>query len=51
MSQQEIMLQFYVLNKASESAALFDPGMAKALQRSLSNYMRIYEAKGGQPLQ
>ena len=51
MSQQEIMLQFYVLNKASESAALFDPGMAKALQRSLSNYMRIYEATGGQPLQ
>ncbi len=51
MSQQDAMLQFYILNKASETAEAIDHKTASEIQKSLQNYMRIYEAKGGQPMQ
>lgn len=51
MSQQDAMLQFYILNKASESAEVVDKKISGEIQKSLQNYMRIYQAKGGQPMQ
>ena len=51
MSQQDAMLQFYILNKVSESAEVVDKKISGEIQKSLQNYMRIYQAKGGQPMQ
>ena len=51
MSQQDAMLQFYIMNKASECAEPIDGKTASEIQKSLQNYMRIYQAKGGQPMQ
>ncbi len=51
MSQQDAMLQFYILNKAIETAELIDGKTAKSLQTKLNTYINRYEAKGGSALE
>lgn len=48
MSQQDCMLQLYILNKALDTAEIVDKGMAKSIENSLKIYSSQYTAKGGQ---
>ena len=51
MSQQDFMLQLYVLNKAAESASVMDPALANKIVASLNSYANMYKAKTGQSIQ
>lgn len=51
MSQQDFMLQLYILNKAAESATVMDPALANKIVASLNSYANMYKAKTGQSIQ
>ena len=48
MSQQDCMMQLYILNKALDTAEIIDKSTAKSLEKTLQILANRYQAMGGQ---
>ena len=48
MSQNDILTQLYIMKEVLNVSDIVDPSLAKKQEAILSNYMNLYQSKGGQ---